>query len=334
MNDKQQYRLVTKCDFDGLACGVLLKEMALIDRIAFAHPKDIESGKVAIAAFDITAGLPYRETAHLAFDHYPSRSEIKGKTRNLVVDQRMPSTSRVIYNYYGRERFRRVSPDMLKAVDKGFSGNIGIDDILYPTGWMLLNHLIDHRTGLEIFQRFPTSTPELIMRLVDYCRDHTIWDVLNLPDVEERLNLYFSCIEQYKAQLLRCATVHFNLVVTDMRKEQVMYPGNRFMIHALFPECSVSLQVIADSDSDKIVFAVGKSILDRSYGRDIGKILEQYGGGGHANAGTCQARGDQADDVLGKLIGELQHSFLKSLLLGYFNCHMCGKTCPCSIWGN
>ena len=317
---KKRFRLVTKCDVDGFACGLLLKEMDLIDRIAFAHPKEIESGTVDITADDITAGLPYKETAHLAFDHYPGTSATRGNTGNLVVDQQMPSTSRVIYHYYGREHFLRISHDMLDAVDKGFSGRIGIDEILYPTGWMLLNHLIDHRTGLERFQQFSVSTPELIMKLLDYCRDHTIWEILSLPEVEERLHLYFSCVEQDKAQILRCASVHYNLVVTDMRKERVIYPGNRFMIYALFPECNVSLQVIADlAGNNKTIFVVGKSILDRSYSRGIGKILEQYGGGGHANAGTCQAGGDQADEVLAKLIDELKYSTLQNLFLGYFN---------------
>ena len=317
--NRQPYRLVTKCDLDGLACGLLLKEMALIDRIAFAHPRDIESGRLAITADDITAGLPYRETAHLAFDHYPSRAATTSNTGNLVLDQRMSSTSRVIYHHYGREHFQRISPDMLEAVDRGVGANISIDEILYPTGWMLLHHLIDHRTGLERFKQLSTSTPELIRYLLDYWRDHTIWDILSLPDVEERLQLYFSCVDRCKDQILRCASVYDNLVITDMRMEQVIYPGNRFMIYALFPECNLSLQVTADSVGDKTVFVVSKSNLDRSYARDIGEILEQYGGGGHANAGTCQCRSDQADEVLARLIGELRYSPLKNLFLGYFN---------------
>lgn len=317
--NRQPYRLVTKCDLDGLACGILLKEMALIDRIAVAHPRDIESGGVAITADDITAGLSYRETAHLAFDHYPSRAATTSNTGNLVLDQRMPSTSRVIYHHYGREHFQRISPDMLEAVDKGIGANISIDEILYPTGWMLLHHLIDYRTGLERFKQLSTSTPELIRYLLDYWRDHTIWDILSLPDVEERLQLYFSYVDRYKDQILRCASVYDNLVVTDMRKEQVIYPGNRFMIYVLFPECNLSLQVSADLGGDKTVCVVGKSPLDRSYARDIGEILEQYGGGGHASAGTWQCRSNQEDEVLARLIGELRYSPLKNLFLGYFN---------------
>lgn len=341
--NKRPYRLVTECDLDGLACGILLKEMGLIDRITFAHPRDIESGRMEITAGDITAGLPYRETAHLAFDHYPSRAATTSNTGNLVLDQRMPSTSRVIYHHYGREHFHRISPDMLEAVDRGVSGNISIDEILHPTGWMLLNHLIDRRTGLEPLQRSssptpeltlepadycisnetclgcPRSLPQLIMRLADCCRDQTIWEILSLPDVEERLHLYFQCRDRYKDQLLRCASIHSNLVVIDMRKERVIQSGYWLMVDALFPECNVSLQILADSDGDKTVFVVRKSCLDRSFAKDIGKLLEQCGWGEHADVGRCQVRGNQADEVLAKLIDELEYSPLKNLFLGYFN---------------
>jgi hypothetical protein len=332
---KQLYKLVTKCDLDGLACGILLKEIGLIDGIVFAHPKDIESRRMEITADDITAGLPCKEGAHLAFSHSSSRSTTQG--------QRMPSTSRVIYAYFGRSHFSRISPDLLEAADKAASGNISIDEILHPTGWMLLEHLIDHRTGLEPSQlssistmelslksadycistetcfKCPRSLPQFITKLVDYCRDQTIWEILSQPDVEDRLHVYFQCRDRYKDQLLRCASVHSNLVVIDMRKERVIQPGYWLMVDALFPECNVSLQVRADSDCDKTVFVARKSCLDRSFTQDIGKLLAQYGGRGDANAGTCYARGDQADEVLGKLIGELEYGLLKNLFLGYFN---------------
>jgi nanoRNase/pAp phosphatase (c-di-AMP/oligoRNAs hydrolase) len=309
---------VTKCDIDGLACGILLKERNIIDRISFAHPKDVELGKVKITGDDITAGLPYREEAHLAFDHYPGNAASAVNKDNLIVDRNMPSTSRVIHKYYGCGNFM-CSQDMLEAVDKGYSGDISIDEILYPTGWILLNYLIDQRSGLERFKQFSISNSELIIKLADFSRDRTIWEILNLPDVEERLNLYFSCVEQYKAQLLRCSSVHYNLLVVDMRKEKKIYPGNRFMLYALFPECNVSLQVVPDTAGNKTTFVAGKSIIDRSYSGNIGKIMKEYGGGGHSNAGTCQAGSDETDEISEKIINELKYSIFKNLFAGYFN---------------
>lgn len=317
----KKYRLVTKADFDGMVCGVLLKELGIIDSIVFSYPKDIETGRFNITDNDITAGLPYKECVHLAFDHYPGALISGGDRKNLIVDTNMPSTSRVIYNYYGEDKFPAIQRDMLDAVDKGFSGKISRDEILYPTGWILFNYLIDHRTGLDRFKKFTISHSELIIKLVDLCRGHNIWEILNMPEVEERLNLYFSYIEQYKAQLLRCASVYYNLVVIDLRREKVIYPGNRFMIYAMFPECNVSLEVVQDSSNNKTIFVAGKSVLDRSFSKDIGRIMRRYGGGGHPNAGTCQVNGNNADKVLRDITAELSYSMLKNLFMGYFNYH-------------
>ncbi len=342
---KRPYRLVTTCDLNGLVCGILLKEMGLIDRIAFTHPKDIESGRMEIAVDDITAGLPFHERAHLAFSHHPSGSTTKDRRNNSTLDRRMPSASRAIYTYFGRAHFPRIPLDMLETADKAVSGDISIDDILHPTGWMLLEHLIDRRTGLEPLRRSSTSTPEftlksanycmaaetcvdcprslpqLIIMLVDRCHDRTIWEILNLPDMEERLRLYFQRRDRYKDQLFRCASVHSNLVVIDMRNEQAVHPGYRLMVDALFPECNVSLQVFTDSDSDKAVFVARKSCVDRSFVKDIGQLMGQYNGEGHADAGICRVGSHRADEVLATLIGELEYSPLKNLFLGYFNYH-------------
>lgn len=317
--DTKKYRLVTKADFDGMVCNMLLKELDIIDRVVFAHPRDIESGKLEITGEDITAGLPYKENVHIAFDYYPGSLLSAGSRKNLAVDHRMPSTSRVIYNYYGKDKFSNIPEDILDAVDKGFSARITIDEILYPTGWILLNYIIDQRTGLEGFKKFSISHPELIINLANESRTRTIWEILNLPYVEERLNLYFSCIEEHKAQILRCTSVYSNLVVIDIRKEKVIYPGNRFMVYALFPECNVSMHVTSAANNSRTIFVVGKSVLDRTYSPDIGMIMKKYGGGGHSNAGTCQTTNDTADEIAKKLIGGLKYGLVKNLFMGYFN---------------
>ena len=320
--EENKYRLVTKADFDGLACGVLLKEINLIDSIKFSHPKDLETGKVVITEKDITAGLPYKESAHLAFDYYPGSLKSEGRKDNLVVDVNMPSTSRVIYNYFESSKFVNIQKDMLDAVDKGFSANISRDEILYPTGWILLNYLVDQRTGLENFGKFAVTHNDYILKLVDSCKNNTIWDILNTPDVEERLNLYFPTIEKCMSQIIRCSTVHYNLVVTDLRNEKIVYPGNRFIVYAMFPECNVSLQITAEKTPDnnkKTIFVIGKSITDRSFSKDIGVIMRKHGGGGHSNAGSCQSKGDDADRVLDALITELKYTLFKNLFMGYFN---------------
>ncbi len=313
----EKKRLCTKSDIDGLVSGILLKEMNLIDQIMFCHPRDIEKGIIEIGSGDITAGLPYKENAHLAFDYYAGPATADSDRPNLIVDKKMPSTSRVIYNYFGEHNFHNVSQDLLKTVDKGVSADISIDEILYPTGWILLNYLIDQRTGLDNFGRFAMSNAVLIEKLTDWCREYNIWEILDLPDLEARLDLYFSCTESYKSQILRCSSVHNNLVVVDMRAEDVLYPGNRFMTYALFPECNVSLQIMNHKSGTRTIFVVGKSFLDRSLATNVGQIMKSNGGGGHANAGTCEVDNEIAEKVQKGLINALKYGIFKNLFMGY-----------------
>ena len=317
--DTIKHRLVTKNDFDGMVCGILLKELNFVEKVVFVHPKDIECGKFEITGEDITAGLPYKENVHMAFDHYPAPAMPAEGRKNLTVDPGAPSTSRVIFNYYGKDKLTNINKDILDAVDRGYSAKLTTDEILYPAGWDLLSYLIDHRTGLERYKQFRVSHHELMDELMKEGRGRSIWKMLILPDMQERLNLYFSCIEDYKGQILRCSSVFSNLVVTDTRKEKVIYPGNKFMTYALFPECNVSLNVASAAESGRTVFSAGKSVLDRTCSLDIGGIMKKYGGGGHAGAGACQADNDRAEDTLESLIKKLQYGLFKNMLLGYFN---------------
>lgn len=303
-----------------MGCAILFKSLDVLENILFTHPKEIETGKIQITSNDIMTGLPYKEEAHLIFDNYPgSIKNIKGKKNNFIIDTNAPSTTKVVYNYFGGKRtFPNISDELLTAVDKGYTANFTTYEILYPSGWGLLNYIIDQRTGLEKFGKFHTSRCQLMLKLVDYCRNHTILEILSLPEIEERIDSYFSVVEQYKEQVLRCASVYHNLVVIDFRYEDIIYPGNRFIVYALYPECNVSLQLLSDIVQNKTIFVAGKSIIDRSYKANIGRIMSLYGGGGHANAGTCQIPNEKAEKVLEKLIERLQYGVLKNLILGYF----------------
>jgi nanoRNase/pAp phosphatase (c-di-AMP/oligoRNAs hydrolase) len=303
-----QFRLVTRSDFDGLVCGVLLKEKNLIDEIAFVHPKDMQDGKIAISARDITTNLPYVPGCHLAFDHHSSEIErgAGAKPANHIIDPEALSAARVVYRYYGGSpQFPRIGDDLMTAVDKADSARFEIDEILRPKGWALLNFLMDSRTGLGRFRQFRISNYELMMKLIDYCRNHTVEEILALPDVAERVELFRSHEPMFREQVSRCARVHRDLVVLDLRGEEVIYAGNRFMIYAMFPQCRVSMHVLWGVKQQNTVFAIGKSILDRSSPIDVGAICLAHGGGGHMAAGTCQVENDRAETVLPELIEKL-----------------------------
>lgn len=301
MADK--YRLVTRSDFDGLVCGVLLEELDLIDDILFVHPKDMQDGKVEVTGRDISTNLPYVPAVHLAFDHHHSEVLRVGKPDNYICDPNAPSAARVVYDYYGgKEKFPNVRQDMMLAVDQGDSAQYQKDDVLDPKGWALLNFLMDARTGLGRFRQFRISNYELMMDLIDACRKHTIEEILELPDVKERVDIYMEHQEKFKAQIQRCATVHQNLVVLDLRNEDTIWAGNRFMIYALYPQCNISVHVLWGKQKQNTVFAVGKSIFDRSSRTDIGELMLTFGGGGHVAAGTCQVDNDKAEATLDELI--------------------------------
>jgi nanoRNase/pAp phosphatase (c-di-AMP/oligoRNAs hydrolase) len=303
-----QFRLVTRSDFDGLVCAVLLKELNLIDEIFFVHPKDMQDGKIAITARDITTNLPYVAGCHLAFDHHSSEVERGGakKPVNHVIDPDALSAARVVYRHFGgRKAFPRVGEDIMIAVDKADAARFSVDEILHPEGWALMNFLMDSRTGLGRFRQFRISNYELMMQLIDYCRNHKISEILELPDVKERVALYREHEAPFREQVMRCARVHGDLVVLDLRDEEVIYAGNRFMIYALFPQCRVSMHVLWGLKKQNTVFAIGKSIIDRSSIADVGALCLSFGGGGHEAAGTCQVDNAEASAAMAELIESL-----------------------------
>lgn len=301
-----KYRLVTRSDFDGLVCAALLKRLDLIDDILFVHPKDMQDGKVDIGPRDITTNLPYVPGCHLAFDHHLSETLRNEKADNHIIEPDMPSAARVVWKHYGGHKAFPASWDeMMAAVDKGDSAQFSREEILEPTGWALLNYIMDARTGLGRFREFRISNYQLMMQLIDYCQSHGIDEILQLPDVQERVRLYREHQQPAREQIQRCASVHGNLVVLDLRKEETIYAVNRFVVYALFPQCNISIHVMWGLRQQNTVFAVGKSILDRSSKTNIGPLCLRYGGGGHANAGTCQVENDQAERVLGELIAAI-----------------------------
>ncbi|MGE5546944.1 MAG: exopolyphosphatase [Solirubrobacterales bacterium] len=306
MSEDKKFRLVTRSDFDGLVCAVLLRQLNLVDEIKFVHPKDMQDGVVEIGDGDITTNLPYVDGVHLAFDHHLSETLRVGKKDNHIIDPKAPSAARVVYDYYGgAARFPAAWDKMMEAVDQGDSAQYSLDDILSPTGWTLLNYIMDARTGLGRFRDFRISNYQLMMELIEYCRNHTIDQILALPDVKERTDLYFEHEEKFKEQIRRCSTVHGNCVVLDLRKEETIYAGNRFMIYALHPECNISIHVMWGLKKQNTVFAIGKSILDRSSKTNVGALCLGYGGGGHEKAGTCQIENALSDRVLKEIVAKI-----------------------------
>lgn len=303
---EKNYRLITRSDFDGLVCAILLKEVGIIQDIKFVHPKDMQDGKVKLSNNDISTNLPYVDGVHLAFDHHLSETIRNEKRDNHIIDPYAPSAARVVYNYYGgSERFPSAWDEMMAAVDKGDSAQFSREEILKPRDWVLINFLMDARTGLGRFHDFRISNYQLMMELIDQCKDHDIGEVMKNKDIKERIELYFEHEALAIEQIKRCSTVHKNLVVLDLRNEETIYAVNRFMIYALFPQANLSIHVMWGLKQQNTVFAIGKSILNRSSKTNVGELCLSYAGGGHNAAGTCQIENDKAEMTLQEIIGKI-----------------------------
>ena len=300
-------RLLTRSDFDGLACAVLLKQAGIIDSWKFAHPKDLQDGTVAVTSDDVLANVPYVPGCGLWFDHHSSeglRMQPGGFNGAFAM---APSAARVIWDYYGGdEKFPAFLKPMLEAVDKVDSADLSKDEIMNPTGWILLGFIMDPRTGLGRFKDFRISNYALMEDLIGYCLSGMpVEEILRLPDVAERVKLYFEQDEQFSAMLKAHTTIQGVCAVIDLREQDPIYVGNRFKVYAMFPGCNVSVQIIWGLNKQNTVLTVGKSILDRGNHVDVGALMLHFGGGGHKAVGTCQVANEDAERVISEVVAAL-----------------------------
>ena len=300
-------RLVTRSDFDGLACAVLLKAAGLISEYKFAHPKDLQDGLVEVNQNDILANVPYVEGCGMWFDHHSSENERIGNVEYRGLSKLSPSCARVIWEYFGGHAKFSPSLDlMLDAVDRVDSGRLSIDDIKNPQGWVLLGFVMDPRTGLGRYRDYRISNYQLMLDMIEYCGTKNAEEVLAEPDVRERTERYQSQQKEFTAMLQRCAKLEDKVLVVDLRNEPEIFAGNRFTMYALYPECNASIQVIWGLKQQNVVLTVGHSILNRSCTVDVGSLMLSYGGGGHLRVGTCQVPTEKADEVLKDVIQSMK----------------------------
>jgi len=304
-----KYRLLTRGDLDGLICAVLMKHLDMVDEITFVdHPSDMQSGAVKVGDRDISTNLPYVHGVHLAIDHHFSEALRNKKNDRHIIDPDAPSAARVVYNYYGgKARFPDLFDDMMIGVDKADSGDFSREDILSPARWALLNFIIDQRTGIEDWGKFQISKDRFNRDLIEYCGKMTIDQILELPDVKERADVYFKYESRYKELVQKFATVYDNIVVLDLRDQEIKFPGNRFIIYALYPQCNVSILLRRgkEKENDITIFSVGKSIINRSSEANIGEIMLSHGGGGHRAAGACHRDTRDAEQIFKELLKAL-----------------------------
>ena len=304
-------RLLTRADFDGLACGTLLKELGIIDNWKLVHPKDVQDGLVEATNDDVLCNIPYVKGCKMWFDHHASEQErlatLGVDTANVEGDCRLaPSAARVVYDYYGGDEKLGRFKEMIAFVDKVDSAQLTREEILNPEGWVLLGFVMDPRSGLGRFRKFRISNYELMEVLIELCRSANIKKILDHPDVAERTEIYFKQSEFFKQMIRDRSTTDANIIITDLRGVQTIYAGNRFLVYSLFPDQNISIWITDGRAKINCAIAVGHSILNRTSKTNVGKLLLQYAGGGHEKVGTCQVPYEDADRVIAELIAQMK----------------------------
>lgn len=299
-------RLLTRSDFDGLACGTLLLHLKLIDSWKFVHPKDVQDGLVEVTDNDVLANIPYVEGCKMWFDHHSSEFE---RTEDRKFEGRSvlaPSAARVIYEYYGGEERMPHFIEMVKAVDKVDSAQLSKEEILNPQGWVLLGFIMDPRSGFGRFRNFRIPNYKLMEILLEDCQYKEIDELMAMEDIQERVKLYHEQSALFLEMIQKYSRTDGNVIVTDLRDVQTIYTGNRFLIYSQFPEQNISLWIVDGRDKQNCSIAVGHSVLNRTSQTNVGSLLLKYGGGGHKQVGTCQVDYGQADKTIGELVEQMK----------------------------
>jgi nanoRNase/pAp phosphatase (c-di-AMP/oligoRNAs hydrolase) len=300
-------RLITRSDFDGLACGALLESLGLIDEWFFVHPKDIQDGKIEATKNDIIANVPYIQGCGLWFDHHSSEEERLGKDFHFEgASRRAPSCARVIYEYYGGDEKLGKFAEMIKYVDKMDSADLTADEILHPSGWILLGFIADPRTGLGRIHNFTISNFDLMKKLAKETFSKPIEEILALSDVKERIDAYFEQHNKFIEMVKKYAKTEGNAIYVDLRGVEDIYAGNRFLLYTLFPEQNISVWVVDGKKKVNTVITVGYSILNKTATVDVGSLMLKYGGGGHKAVGTCQVPYDDTDKMIGEILAAVK----------------------------
>ncbi|MFW5838131.1 MAG: exopolyphosphatase, partial [Desulfovibrionaceae bacterium] len=300
-------RLVTRSDFDGLACAALLTEAGVVDDYLYTHPKDLQDGKVAVGENDVLANVPYVPGCGLWFDHHSSETERLGFDFQYEgASRQAPSCARVVYDYYKKDHdFPDHIEEMVQAVDKVDSASLAHEDIRNPQGWVLLGFIMDPRTGLGRIHAFRISNFELMKRMPRLIAALPLEKIMDDVDVKERVEVYRREQELFERMLQENSSVHGELVVLDLLDREVIHAGNRFLLYDLHPQCNISMTLLWGKQKQNVVFSVGHSILNRSSQVDVGSLMLRYGGGGHRAVGTCQVDSADAGRVKQELISAI-----------------------------
>ena len=300
-------RLITRSDFDGLVCAAILEELGIVDQILYVHPKDLQDNKIEVTQNDVLANVALVEGCGLWFDHHSSEQErlqLEGKFKGVC--EEAPSAAHVVYKYYmaNEEYAKKLKKfeKLIKAVDIADSAQFTKEDILNPQGWVLLAFIADPRTGLGYQHDFRVSNFDLMKSFPWLLRTKSIQQILDLPDVIERVNVYRAESNKYQEFIREHAVIEGDAIVLDLRGIKDIPSGNRFMEYTLYPDQNISVRLVDGKNLEFVMISIGHSIINKTSSVNVGSLALKYGGGGHTKVGTCQVPYEEADTVLKEIL--------------------------------
>lgn len=289
-------RIVTRPDFDGIVCAVLLAEAENIrSPIKWVEPYEIQHNKTEILDGDIIANLPFAEGCAMWFDHHCTNKASKPFKGVL---KEAPSAACLIFEYY-KDNLQNDYTELVKYADKIDSADLTQDEVInvanYP--YILLASTLSN---------FGKTDESYCNRLVQLLGSHKIDEVINDSEVKEQCGNVIIDDKNYKEHLLNNTKINQNLSITDFSDFDVAPNGNRFMVFSLFPETTVNIKIRNDrKDKERLVISIGHSIFNRTCIVNVGKLLAQFGGGGHHGAGSCSVSSNSAQDTIATIIDTL-----------------------------
>jgi len=292
-------RIVTRPDFDGIVCVVLIQEAEKSTRpVLWASPDDMQRGLVDIQPGDIIANLPYNPNCALWFDHHYS-NQIRHPVNGLF--EIAPSAAGLVYQYY-RDRIQKDYSTLIAETDKIDSANLSLNEILTPEKYpyVLLSMTI---------QDHVLADAPYWDRVVSLLKKHDIDTILHDQAVQKRCQTVIQENRDYRDLLEKHTTLEKQIAISDFRDLDIMPYGNRFLVYSMFPEATVSVKIGFEDASKKVVVVkVGRSILNRNCRVNVGQMLSYFGGGGHKGAGSCKFPTADSDKNLGRIIGILKEN--------------------------
>jgi hypothetical protein len=297
----RRMRIVTRGDMDGLACALVASLCEPIQSVELVHPQEIADRNFPVTSADIIANLPYHPSCGKWFDNHQLTDETAMPPKGFEGKWGLaPSAARLVYEHYlpRHPDLRRFEP-LIAATDRLDSARLTRDDVVSPTGFILLGYTLDPRTGLGAFR-------EYFLTLLSSLKTKPLAEVLALPAVKERIERLRDQDQAFREATLACSKQEGNVVFTDFRATSPIPAGNRFLVYTLYPEANVSVRAHWGPRRERVAVSIGHSIFDRTCQTNVGILMSLYGGGGHKGAGGCMLMPEKADALIAQMIERLR----------------------------